>query len=440
MKFRMGSQQASSSAPGSLLTSPAFSPSPASIKPLFSWFLFVICSATLAVLAGISLGQVFTQPDVDWYVKIAQGNTASVLQPFAFRQLAPLVCRAIAALFHISIESAFLAEGILALLATLSLTCFLLLRAGATPLFLAAIGGLAFWAQLFNGLALPDLWFAALLSIFLVLLSQERLLLAALMLFPLYLSRESTVLVLVCFLIAGWRRMRVLEYVVALVSSFAGMRMIKFFTSGGLSNREHLDPNLYMAGKIPWNFAKNILGLPLWNDLNQANCAAPRWQMNLHLGGIHTIGVCSFQPELPAWTLRLGLSCFGLLPLLLFYVWRRRRSLRIDNFLLRFCILYGAISFALAPMLGSAVARLFAYAWPLFIVAVPILVIRHLTLPPRAALALLSLHLAVSWSAVVDHFSNLPLPQELLLLLTIAACYAMAWQFLQQATWRDANT
>lgn len=385
------------------------------------------------------MGQIFTQPDVEWYLKIAQGNTSSVLQPFALRQLAPLVCRGISGLLHISIESAFLLEGFAALFVALSLIGLLLVRAGATPFLLAAVGGLAFWTELFNSLALPDLWYAALLSIFLVLLSQERFLLAGLMLFPLFLSRESTLLVLFCLLVAGWRRMRAVDYAVSLAASFAGRRVVQLLTAGSLSNREQLDPNLYMAGKIPWNFAKNILGLPLWNNLNQANCAVPRWQTSLHLGGMHIIGACSWQPALSAGTLRLALSSFGLLPLLLFFVWRKG-IFRTGDLLLRFCILYGGISFVLAPMLGSAVARLFAYSWPLFIVAVPILATRHLALPPRTALVLLCIHLAVSWSTVVNHFSNLPLQRELLLLFTITTFYAVAWHLLRQATWRTADS
>lgn len=439
MNFRMGSQQASSSARGSVLASPAARPSLPSTNSVSSWTLFVVCSAALSILAGISLGQIFTQPDVDWYFKIAQGHTASVLQPFASRQLAPLVCRAISALFHVSTESAFLAEGVVALLAALSLVGFLLVRAGVTSFMLAAIGGLAFWSELFNGLSLPDLWFAALLSIFLVLLSKKRFVFAALMLCPLYVSRESTLIVLLCFLIAGWRLMRALEYAVGLVSSSTGWLIVKSLAAGSLTNREQLVLPLYMIGKIPWNFSKNILGLPLWNNLNQANCAAPRWQTSLHFGAMHTLGTCSWQPELPAWTLRLALSSFGILPLLLFHILRKRGSLRTDDPLLRFSIAYGALSFLLAPMLGSAVARLFAYAWPLFIVAVPILAVRHLNLPTRAAFILLCIHLAVSWSAVLNHFSSLPLPQEILLLLTITTFYAVAWQLLRQSTWHAAN-
>ena len=129
------------------------------------------------------------------------------------------------------------------------------------------------------GLGLPDLWYAGLLSIFLLFLYQKHFLAAALMLFPLYLSRESTILVLFCLLVVGWRRMSALDYGVAIVASFSGMRIVKFLASASMANREHLDPNLYLAGKVPWNFAKNVLGIPLWNNLNQGNCAAPQWRI-----------------------------------------------------------------------------------------------------------------------------------------------------------------
>lgn len=421
--------------------------SPSSPVPLGPWALFLACTATLSVLIGTAFGDIFDLPDVEFYLKIAQGDTAHVLQPFALRQLGPLVCRAIAAALHVSINTAFLTEGVISMLVLVGIVGFLLLRAGARATMLLAVGGLAFWAALFNGLALPDLWFAALLSIFLLLLYQKHFLAAALMLFPLFLSRESTILVLVCLLVAGWRRMRMVDYAVAIIASFAGMRIVKILTSGGMSNREQMSPLLYMAGKVPWNFAKNILGLPPWNPLNTASCATPQWQMSLHLGSVSAFGVCAWQPALPAWTLRLALSSFGLLPLLLIYLWRKTprplakpRPILPTDVLLRFCILYGALSFLLAPELGSSVPRLFDYAWPLFIVATPMLAIRHLSLPGRIAGPLVALHLAVAWSAALNTFNTMSFMLEAVTILALASAYIAAWMLLRQAKWRDPQS
>lgn len=399
-----------------------------------AWVLFVAASAAIATLVGSAMGRIFTLPDVGWYLKIAQGQSDTVLQPFVLRQLGPLVCRALASALPISIETAFLIEGAVSLLVLLTIVGFLLLRAGASPILLAAIAGLAFWAEMFNGLGLPDLWYAALLAIFLLFLYQKHFFAAALMLFPLYFSRESTILVLFCLLVAGWRRMRILDYGAALVAAYAGMRVVKMLSAGGLSNREQLSPMLYMAGKVPWNFAKNVLGLPLWNSLNQANCAVPQWTTTLHLGRTLTVGACTYQPAFQFWTLRMALSCFGLLPLLLIFLCiKKHRALWSDDVLLRFCLLYGALSFFLAPALGSSVPRLFAYSWPLFVVAAPILVIQFVSMPRRIVAPLLVLHLAISWSATFNHFNRMNFLPELVLLLAVGCAYIGSWMLLRQS-------
>jgi hypothetical protein len=404
-------------------------------KRIGTWAVFVACTASVAVIGGTAFGHIFNLPDVAFYLKIAQGDTAQVLQPFASRQLGPLVCRAIASLLHISVDSAFLVEGLVALLVLVGIVGFLLLRAGAgNPMFIA-IGGLATWAALFNGLALPDLWYAAMLGIFLLLLYQKHFLAAAFLLFPLFLSRESTILVLVCLLIAGWRRMRGIDSAVAIVASIAGALTVKMLTAGAMSNGEQMSPLLYMAGKVPWNLAKNVLGLPLWSPLNPGNCSAPQWQVPLHIARLSTLGVCGYEPVLPAWTLRLALSCFGLLPLLVLYLWKKTPgSLWTSDLLLRFCVLYGALSFLIAPALGSSVPRLFNYAWPLFLVAAPMLATLHLRLPGKFAWPLVALHLVVAWSAALNTFNPMSLSEELATVLALACAYVGGWMLLRQAT------
>jgi hypothetical protein len=377
----------------------------------------------------------FTQPDVAWYVKIAQGETGKVLQPFASRQMGPLVCQALMGVLHISVYSAFVVEGVAAILVLLGIVGLLLLRANANAIMLAAVGGLTFWSMLFNGLALPDLWFSAMLGVFLLLLERKHFLASALMLFPLFFSRESTLLVLICLLVAGWRRMPRVDYAVAAIASIAGMGVVKALTAGGLSNSDQMSPIIYMAGKVPWNFTTNVLAIPMWSNALQGHCATPMWQTSLHIGGMSSIGICGFDPAIPAWTFGVALSSFGLLPLLFVYLWRNLpHSIWSKDVLLRFCLVCGVISFLLAPTLGAAVPRLFGYSWPLFAVAVPMLAVKHLTMNPRIAVALLVLHLAVAWSAVLYTVDTLELAARVALLLALAGAYALGWFLLRKGT------
>ena len=350
----------------------------------------------LAVWAGLRLGGVFTQVDSSSYLDLAAGRQAML--PFAWRQLGPLIVRAIAAGFQTNIERGFLAEGIVALAVFLALAITLLIRSRAPRWMIPAIVGMFFWAAELNRLVLPDLTYAALLAVFLWLLSSNRVLLAGLMLFPLSLARESTLLVLVCLLIAGYRRLRAREWIVAVAATAAGVLTVWALTRHALPNSEHLPGALYLAAKVPGNLSRNVFGIEPWANI-YPGCAVPVWQMHVHLGPLQAIGVCRFGPEYPLQMLGLALASFGLLPLLLLRL-RGRVGLHERGLLLRFCVIYGAVSFLAAPLEGFLVSRLFDYGWPLFLVALPLLLRASGAKfsSTRAALAFVGLHLLVSWS------------------------------------------
>jgi len=292
---------------------------------------------------------------------------------------------------------------------------------------------MAFWSTLFNGLALPDLGYGALLALLLLLLDQQRFWLAALLLLPLALARESTALTLLCLLAAGWQRARLCHALTAIAATIAGMSLVKGLAAGGLPNREQLPPLLYLVGKAPWNFMKNVVGLPLWNNLNCNNCTTPQSQFHVPLGGMQAIGFCAFDPLLPLATIAQALTCFGFLPLLLLFLWRRDpHLLHSASILLRFCALYGLVSFLLAPVLGSSVLRLYGYAWPLFAVATPLLALRAFSLQPRPALLFLLLHLGLCWLPLWHPLRPFALANALFLVLLSALAWAAGWSLLSR--------
>ena len=358
----------------------------------------------VAILGGLWIGQIFTQADTPQYLALAHRQPAAM--PFASRQLGPLIVRGLVHAFHTSVFAAFYLEGAVSWVIFFAIALWFLLRSGAPRFMIAASLGMYFWARQFNLLALPDLLYGALLCIFLLLLERRRFLLAALMMFPLTLSRESTILTLACFLVAGWRRLRMPAVVLAIVSMMAGSMLVKRLTADALPNNEHISPMFYLFAKVPWAFLKNILGILPWSNV-YPSCEVPRWQMPLHLGNVHAIGLCGFAPRFPLEYLFYLLNTFGLLPLLLFAlrrrvpraVWapRRRRP-----FSCAFCLVYGLVSFVLAGLLGESFQRLFEYSWPLFLIALPLLLAatRATLNSNRAVLLFLTLHLALAWMGV----------------------------------------
>ena len=141
------------------------------------------------------------------------------------------------------------------------------------------------------------------------------------------LSRESTSLTLVCFLIAAWGWMRWRDRIVAVVSAAAGSVLVSHLASRAQPNSEHLPQSLYMMAKVPWNFMNNVLGIVPWSNVNTEFCTVP----NLDDANSSWWSPCDRDLRLfiSGW-MKISeaiLSDFGLLPLLLCFVWWRSRKL-----------------------------------------------------------------------------------------------------------------
>ncbi len=390
-----------------------------------AFVLYVLVVVGYATWLGPRIGGgIWDQPDSASYMNLAEGKP--VMMPFASRQLGPLIVRGLSHGLHLSMRTAFVVEGTTALLIFVAVTAILLWLSGAPRWLAVALAVPLFWPTQYTGLVMPDLVYAALMCGFLLLLRQKRLLAAALMMLPMTVSRESTMLTLVCFLLAGWRRLRRHEVATALVAMGAGMALVKRLSANALPNYEHLPPTLYLIAKMPWNLLKNVFGLSVWANL-YPSCEVPRWRVPLHVGPLRAVGYCGFNGEAVMVTFASGLFIFGLLPLLA--VRLRRTSFASggrDDVLPRFVLVYGGISFALAPLLGESVVRLYGYSWPLFLVGLPLLLgaSRESFRTGWAAGLFLLLHLALTTSPLWMYTGWI--------LVEAAVSYGLAWWLLRR--------
>ena len=336
-------------------------------------FAAIACCLLYAMYCIWRSESVFIAGDARFYIAMATGDYGRVMQPFASRQLGALVVSGLMHVLHCTVETGFLLEGTASIVFMLVAIYYLALKTTAPRWLLFAMAFVPFWPFLLQDLVLPDLWYSALLALMLLLLQEEQMLAAAVMMFPLMLSRESTSLTLVCFLIACWKRLRWVDRIVAVVSALAGSMVVKHLAARAQPNSENLPESIYMLAKVPWNFMNNVFGLVPWSNVNTQFCAVPRWAFHVHLGPVQAIGICGFS--VTGWVLisEAVLSEFGLLPLLLGFLWWRGRRLSTPSVLLRFTLVYGVASLLFAPALGTWFARLIGYAWPIFFVALPLL-------------------------------------------------------------------
>ncbi len=373
----------------------------ARLRVLAALVAIAVCLAD-AIYTLVSGESAFVMADAPFYLAIARGDYSQVMQPFASRQLGALIVTGLVRMLHWTVERGFVVEGFVSLVFMLGAVYYLVSQSKAPRWMLLAIAVVPFWGTLLQYLVLPDLWFSALLAGMLLLIASEQMLLASLMLFPLMLSRESTSLVLVCFLIAAWKALRWRDRVVAVVSTVAGGVVVGRLAARAQTNTEHLPQSVYMLAKVPWNFLHNILGIVPWSNVYPRLCTVPAWTMPLHAGPVRAVGVCGFSGH--SWELiaQAMLTSFGLLPLLVAMLWQRRNRAAKRSVLLRFTLLYGGVSLALAPLLGIWFVHLIGYAWPLFLVALPLLFDElPETLPTGdragAAMAFFCLHGAACW-------------------------------------------
>ena len=360
----------------------------------------MICCIYLAIYNVSQSESVFIAADARFYLGIAMGDYRQVMQPFASRQLGALAVAALAHVMHWTVERAFMEQGTLSLIVMLVAIYYIALNTKAPRWLLLAIAVVPFWGPFLENLVLPDLWYSALLALVLLMLAGEHMLGASLMMFPLMLSRESTSLTLICFLIACWGWMRWRDRIIAVVSTIAGSVMVSHLAARAQPNFEQLPASIYMLAKVPWNFMRNVLGLVPWSNVNTEFCTVPAWTMHVQLGRLHAVGICGFSLAGGVKMSQSVLNDFGLLPLLVAVLWWRCQKIAIKNVLLRFTLLYGGISLLLAPVLGTWFDRLLGYAWPLFFVALPLLFDQLEETSPKgsrafAAAGLFGAHLAL---------------------------------------------
>jgi hypothetical protein len=410
-------------------------------RPWGAAALFSAIVAAFAIPLGYAHGAAFLRIDSEWYLHIAHGETALTMQPFASRQLEPLLVRGLAALTHASVENIFLALGVLSLFIALACCGWLLAQAGARVWAFVAAGALYFWAALFGGFLLPDTFSAALLAIFLLCLWRQQFLLAALMLAPMFVARESSLLVLLCLFAVGWRSLRMPVKLAAFLSSAFGILLVKWLSRSAMSNTEHIGALAYMAAKAPWNFVSNVLAVDPWSSTIQSFCAQPKWSATLPgflaLGGVRAIGICGYESGWHARLILVALCTYGLLPITtLYFLLRKRSSIWTESIFVRFCVLYGCVSFLLAPVLGRSLERLFLYSWPVFILITPVLAQKLFARSRGLGTIWLTLHLATAWLDIIFFTGSGRVqawPYVWWLVAAVLAANIAAWRLLSLA-------
>lgn len=341
--------------------------------------------------------------DSEWYIKMADGRAGEVIQPFASRFLFPAAAHWLDShIFH-DVTSAFLFLTLVSLLAFFLIAAVLLRRTLKRPVLLVPLLFLPYFLLTLREFFLPDVWYVFLISLFFLALYWEREGVSLVVLFALFLTRETTALLGLILAAVSWLRSRKLLAVGALV-----VVVISLYTSGavgsaGASNIHGLSTPVYTVFKLSYNFLANVLGIRLW--VNNYDFCEPTSRISLPssplLGNIREVGLCGFDASFPLGTALTLLSIFGVTPLLLWYVLfkgkRFRNIVRNLPFWLLMALGYGVVQYVVGVPAGTGVMRIVGYGWPAFLLAVPFLMEKHFVMDKPFVVKLSLIQLFVAW-------------------------------------------
>lgn len=416
----------------------------------------IAATVGLALLLGSTFALAFTPslyPAYDegrTYVAMANGDYSNVYSYYGGRLLHPLVARVVARVAHMPIDArVFLWISIAALVGFFAIlgVYYGLDYSSAGRLWLLLLVT-ATVVDAYRNYYWQDLFYAALCAFFFLMLRANPWISLPLV-FLLYLTRESTIVLVASLVAVSLLRRRWTFGFAILVVGLAAMKIDSALVARGLPNNQGIPIVLLDVLKVPYNFAFNVCGLEFWIDTNAATLGPPIWTTHvptwLHLGNIREVGYCGFFWERPARALLTMSTAFGILPLAVIRTaardWERLLQERFD---ILTALLYGALMFLLTPLVGTSPARYVLYGWPVFwLFGVSAL---HMSIPDsRKRVGIVLLSLCSSWTpAVVRLVTGPPIdgPQSVssvtrtglaLSLAITTAAYLCAWHLLRPA-------
>ena len=342
-------------------------------------------------------------PDSDHYIELAKGNSQNVEKPYSQRILHPFVVRVFSKLTGATVEQGFLASAVTGLIVLSVGIPAILGLSGYRNFFILPLLLTPFLIQLFTDYYLHDLFHAALVATFFVGLRYKPWV-ALIMLLPLYLTRESTFVLALCLLAFALHHRDWRFSVSVVLISAAGLGMVFIAGDVGQSNIHQMATPVYASLKVPFNFLRNVLGLPLW--ANTITYCSPVWESGipgwLPLGSVHSIGLCNYDYHRPVTTLAELLTIFGIAPSVVLYAAllsraRFKRTLMNLPLWLGVAITYGSVSFVIGTSIGPATSRLIGYGWPVFWIVVPIILMQVFNSDRRVFALLVLLHVLTGW-------------------------------------------
>jgi hypothetical protein len=316
------------------------------------------------------------------YRALALGRYEEVMSSIAGRILHPAFVRLVCRVSGLNIDDAFLLVAVIALAVLVANVAWIMKQTtGAGALVLPLLFTPVVTRYMFGLYYCQDLFYAALLSGLFIALMRGRTAVALILLLPLYLVRESTVLLALVWASIAWFESDWTTPVACGVMTLIGLGMSRIFANLGQSNIHKINELVFLALKLPFDSLRNLMGIvlvpsemegrPGFTCVPIVTVLLPRF---LRYGRTTQFGICSLDLQLPLHTYALLLSLFGIGPTVLWSLWRRNALRAFVTGAPRWCkiaLTYGLLAFLLAPAVSFWLERDIGYSWPAFWIATP---------------------------------------------------------------------
>ncbi len=339
--------------------------------------------------------------DARWYAAMAKGRINEVIKPFSGRFLHPFLAGWLSHYFQLDLGISFFILDIFSLF-LFFLAIFLIFKKSVNSLFLIIpLFLLPYFPSALNEIFLPDIFYIFLTALFFLFLFYKKEALSLIILFSLFLARESTIILALILIILSWLHSKKLLAIATLC-----VIGISFFITGSISNIGQPDIHglsgpVYIVFKFAYNFMVNVFGARFW--VNTYHTCEPIFKFFLPhaklFGNIREAGFCGFDFSLPINTLVTLLTIFGIAPLIFFYVFKTRLKdvFKDFPFWILVAVVYGVAHYFLGIVAGTGVWRIVGYSWPAFLLTTPIFTRKFFNINKKIIIKLSLIHLFVAW-------------------------------------------
>lgn len=368
--------------------------------------------------------------DSQWYIKLSEGRISEVIQPFSGRILYPFLAGIIGKSFSLDASRSFFFLGTASLFLFLLVNVFVIRSTIQMPLLIVPLFFLPYFLEITKELFLPDIFYVFLTAFFFFFLFRGQEGASLIVLFLMFLTRESTILpALILLGLSAWRSKK-LFFVGTLFVVVAGVFVTGQIGALGLPNPHRVSGFFYLVLKFTYNFFNNFFGIRLWASTLAQNCepvfrmALPGWSV---FGSIKEAGVCGWNPAAPVDSLLALLTVFGVAPLVLFFIIFKKTKtvLRDAPFWVSFAVLYGIAYYIIGVPAGTGVMRIVGYGWPAFLLAAPFLMKTFWEIDGVFAAKLSFAHIFVAWLPfVLGKFTLPPIVVSLIVFCAVLSVYA----------------